>query len=215
MSIREQLPHIRDNYDLGELHESQIAKSPVIQFEKWFEEALMAEISEVNAMTLATVFSQQPTIRVVLLKGLDEKGFVFFTNYESRKAQEIAGNPKAAVNFFWKELHRQIRIEGRIEKISFEESNTYYQSRDRGSRIGAWASPQSQVIENREELEDRVNEFTQKYEGKEEIPCPEHWGGYRLVPYYFEFWQGRPSHLHDRIVYEKEVNVWNIQRLAP
>ena len=215
MSIREQLPHIRDNYDLGELHESQIAKSPVIQFEKWFEEALMAEISEVNAMTLATVFSQQPTIRVVLLKGLDEKGFVFFTNYESRKAQEIAGNPKAAVNFFWKELHRQIRIEGRIEKISFEESNTYYQSRDRGSRIGAWASPQSQVIENREELEDRVNEFTQKYEGKEEIPCPEHWGGYRLVPHYFEFWQGRPSRLHDRIVYEKEGNVWKIQRLAP
>ncbi|MCB0854416.1 MAG: pyridoxamine 5'-phosphate oxidase, partial [Bacteroidetes bacterium] len=214
MSIREQLPHIRDNYDLGELHESQIAKSPVIQFEKWFEEALMAEISEVNAMTLATVFSQQPTIRVVLLKGLDEKGFVFFTNYESRKAQEIAGNPKAAVNFFWKELHRQIRIEGRIEKISFEESNTYYQSRDRGSRIGAWASPQSQVIENREELEDRVNEFTQKYEGKEEIPCPEHWGGYRLVPHYFEFWQGRPSRLHDRIVYEKEGNVWKIQRLA-
>jgi pyridoxamine 5'-phosphate oxidase len=215
MSIREKLPHIRDNYDLGELTEDQIYGSPIMQFEKWFEEALMAEIPEVNAMTLATVADNQPTLRVVLLKGLDEKGFIFFTNYESRKGQEMVENPMVCVNFFWKELHRQIRIEGKVEKISAEESNTYYQSRDRGSRIGAWASPQSQVIENREALESRVDEFTQKYEGQEEIPCPAHWGGYRIVPHYFEFWQGRPSRLHDRIVYEKVEGNWKFWRLAP
>ena len=217
MSLREKLPHIRDDYNLGELDESQVHKNPVNQFEKWFEEALMAEITEVNAMTLATVNSEnQPTIRVVLLKGIDERGMVFFTNYQSRKGQEIEQNPSAALNFFWKELHRQVRIEGKIEKISHEESETYFKSRDRGSRIGAWASPQSRVIKNREVLEARVEAFKSQFEQEEDIPCPTHWGGYRLVPTYVEFWQGRPSRLHDRIIYQKQENgEWKIERLAP
>lgn len=207
---------MRLDYQKGSLEEQVMAENPMLEFHKWFENALAAEISEPNAMTLATCVEGQPSARIVLLKGVDEKGFVFYTNYEGRKAKEMAENPLAALLFFWGELEQQIRIEGSIEKISPEESDTYYQSRDRGSRIGAWASPQSAVIPNREYLAERVKEFETQFADKETIERPPHWGGYRLVPHRFEFWQGRSSRLHDRIVYTKnEAGVWEKARLAP
>lgn len=215
MSIRKEVADIRVDYTQGELHESQLADNPIVQFEHWFQAAVAAQVPEVNAMMLATVADGQPSARVVLLKGFDERGFCFYTNYESRKGKELAANPKAALTFFWPELERQIRLEGTIEKVSPEESDTYYQSRGRGSRLGAWASPQSQLIEDRSLLEERVQEITQRFEGQEEFPRPDFWGGYRLKPHYLEFWQGRKSRLHDRIVYEWVDDTWQIKRIAP
>ena len=186
------------------------------QFEKWWNEAVSSEIDEVNAMTLATAsVDGLPSARIVLLKEVNDKGFIFFTNYESYKAQQLAENPKACIVFFWKELERQVRITGLIEKISSKQSDEYFQSRPETSRIGAWASPQSRVIESRNWLDEKFNELVNKMEGNS-TARPPHWGGYIVKPVVIEFWQGRPSRLHDRIQYTLEENgEWKIERLAP
>jgi pyridoxamine 5'-phosphate oxidase len=206
---------IRTDYKLRSLNESDVSADPVVQFTGWWDEAVNSKIDEVNAMTLATVNNEgRPSARIVLLKGFDEKGFVFFTNYQSKKGKELEDNPHAALVFFWKELERQVRIEGGIEKISDEDSDTYYHSRPTGSRIGAWASPQSEVIENREVLESNYLALEKKF-GNTHIPRPGHWGGYILRPSMLEFWQGRSSRLHDRIQYSLKESGWVIERLAP
>jgi pyridoxamine 5'-phosphate oxidase len=207
---------IRKDYKLRSLNESDVTAEPVAQFTNWWDEAISSEIDEVNAMTLATVTADgRPSARIVLLKGFDEKGFVFFTNYQSRKGKELGDNPHAVLVFFWKELERQVRIEGSIEMISEKDSDEYYQSRPIGSRIGAWASPQSEVIANREVIENNFSALEKKFDTGA-IPRPGHWGGYILRPSMIEFWQGRSSRLHDRIQYNLQAdNNWTIQRLAP
>lgn len=206
---------IRTDYKLRSLNESDVNANPFAQFTNWWNEAIASSIDEVNAMTLATVSPEgRPSARIVLLKGFDENGFVFFTNYESRKGKEISDNPHAALVFFWKELERQVRIEGGIEKVSSDESDAYYHSRPTGSQIGAWASPQSEVIDNREILEHNYSELQKKF-GNQEVPRPGFWGGYVLRPSMIEFWQGRSSRLHDRIEYRLENGNWKIVRLAP
>ncbi len=207
---------IRKEYRLETLDESQVSSDPIEQFGYWWDEALKSEIDEVNAMTLATANADAvPAARIVLLKGYDRKGFVFFTNYESNKAADLEMNPRASLVFFWKELERQVRISGSVEKVSEEESDHYFSSRPKGSRIGAWASPQSSVISSREIIEEKVAALEQSFEGKE-IPRPLHWGGYRVKPVKIEFWQGRSSRLHDRIQYTLQHDgSWKIARLAP
>ncbi len=208
---------LRREYKLETLDVSDVASNPFDQFKKWFDEALNSELLEPNAMVLSTVSgNEQPAARVVLLKGYDEKGLVFFTNYGSSKAKNMAANPKVCLLFDWSELERQVRIEGIAEKIPFEESEAYFQSRPRGSQIGAWASPQSQVIGSRQVIEQKVADLLEKYQDQEVLPCPPHWGGYIVKPTLLEFWQGRPNRLHDRILYTKleEAN-WRIERLAP
>ena len=207
---------IRRDYSHKSLSESEVDANAIKQFEKWWHEAVNSKIDEVNAMTLATAsIDALPSARIVLLKEVNEKGFVFFTNYESYKAQQLAENPKACLVFFWKELERQVRITGLIEKISGTQSDEYFQSRPESSRIGAWASPQSRVIEDRQWLDEKFNELVNKMEGTS-IPRPHHWGGYLVKPVVIEFWQGRPSRLHDRIQYTLEENgEWKIERLAP
>lgn len=198
------------------LDEGALGLEPISFFRQWFDEADKAQVNEVNAMTLATVDEHsKPHARIVLLKAIDDRGFTFFTNYTSNKGKNIAANPNAAIVFFWPELERQVRIEGVIEQVSAAESDDYYMNRPRGSRLGAWASPQSSVIENRAVLEAKEKEYHQHFEGKE-IHRPEHWGGYRLLPHRIEFWQGRPSRLHDRICFElTTANSWKKFRLAP
>lgn len=206
---------IRKEYKQRSLDESDVVKDPVQQFSKWWEEAINSRIDEVNAMTLATADATgKPSARIVLLKGVDENGFVFFTNYNSHKGEDIAANPFASLVFFWKELERQVRIEGTISKVSAEESDAYFNSRPAGSRIGAWASPQSKVIASRQVIEKKVQELEKDFDGKT-IERPQHWGGYVVIPQVIEFWQGRPSRLHDRIQYTKVGNAWKIERLAP
>jgi len=208
------LADMRKNYQQAELLESNAAKHPSQQFTTWLNQALEAEIPEANAMTLATVSSNlRPSTRVVLIKGYDEQGIVWFTNYDSRKGRELAGNPFAALQFHWVELERVVRIEGQVEKISEAESNTYYHSRPLASRIGAWASPQSQTIASREWLQQELKTFADKFQ--QEPPRPPHWGGYRLVPDTWEFWQGGGARLHDRLRYRKQQDQWLMQRLAP
>jgi pyridoxamine 5'-phosphate oxidase len=207
---------IRKDYKLRSLLEQDVDANAIRQFDKWWQEAIHSEIDEVNAMTLATASADGvPAARIVLLKGYDERGFVFFTNYDSFKGLQMAENPRACLVFFWKELERQVRITGLVEKVSEEESDIYFNSRPEGSRIGAWASPQSQVIESREWLEEREKTLAKDFTGKP-LKRPDHWGGYRVKPINIEFWQGRPSRLHDRIQYTlKGDNTWLIERLAP
>ena len=208
------LADMRKNYQQAELLESNAAKHPSQQFTTWLNQALEAEIPEPNAMTLATVSSSlRPSTRVVLIKGYDEQGIVWFTNYDSRKGRELAGNPFAALQFHWVELERVVRIEGRVEKISEADSDTYYHSRPLASRIGAWASPQSQTIASREWLQRELQTYADKFQ--QEPPRPPHWGGYRLVPDTWEFWQGGGARLHDRLQYSLTNGQWQMQRLAP
>lgn len=206
---------IRTDYKQRTLNLQDLSPNPFTQFGLWWEHAVNSEIDEINAMTLATASRDGvPSARIVLLKGYDEQGFVFFTNYESHKGQQLLDNPRAALVFFWKELERQVRISGRVEKVSEEESDAYFHSRPEGSRIGAWASPQSRVIAGREVIEGNVLKYASEFEGKE-IPRPAHWGGFRVVPEQIEFWQGRSNRLHDRFQYTREHNTWKIERLAP
>ena len=214
--MERKIADIRKDYTLHELSENEVASNPISQFNSWFQEAVEAKVNEPNAMSLGTAVDGQPSVRIVLLKGVDEKGFSFFTNYQSAKGEELRQNPKAALTFFWAELERQVRIEGVVEKRPEAESDTYFNSRPKGSRVGAWSSPQSQVIPDREVLEERVQEYSQKFEDTENVPRPDFWGGYVLSPTMVEFWQGRPSRLHDRIRYRlSENNSWTIERLAP
>lgn len=210
------LESLRSNYALSGLHETDLLGNPFQQFQRWLEQAIAAELPEPNAMTLATLSKEgKPIARMVLLKGLDEKGFVFYTNYDSAKGKQLTETDSAALVFWWAGLERQVRVEGMVEKVSSEESDAYFQSRPKASQLGAWASPQSQVIENRDVLEKRLAELEEKY-ATEKVPRPPHWGGFRVIPTAIEFWQGRPSRLHDRIRYEvDEKGDWFYQRLAP
>lgn len=210
------LAQMRRQYELAELDEAHVAADPLHQFQRWFDEAVKAKALEPNAMTLATVSPQgRPSTRVVLLKGLDERGLVWYTNYESRKGAELAGNPHAALQFFWPELERVVRVEGVVSKLADAESDEYYRTRPLGSRIGAWASPQSQVIPSRAALE-ATWAAEQARQGDDPVRPPQ-WGGYRLQPLYWEFWQGRASRLHDRLVFQRAEQgaAWQLSRLAP
>ncbi|MFP3549514.1 pyridoxamine 5'-phosphate oxidase [Paraburkholderia sp. SIMBA_049] len=209
------LADLRKNYSLGSLDIADADPNPLRQFDVWFKQAIDAQLPEPNTMTLATVDPRgRPSARIVLIKAVDERGFVFFTNYESRKGLELAQNPHASLLFYWIELERQVRVEGAVVKTSDAESDTYFASRPVGSRIGAWASEQSKVIESRAALEAREREFIAQY--GDNPPRPPHWGGYRLIPDAIEFWQGRPSRLHDRLLYTRSGNAdWTIARLSP
>ncbi|ANI99861.1 pyridoxamine 5'-phosphate oxidase [Polynucleobacter wuianus] len=208
------IAQLRKNYTFGQLSETEVPHQPLSLFQLWFDQAVKAECPEPNSMTLATADKAgNPSARIVLLKGADENGFTFFTNYESQKGQELAARPQAALLFHWHELERQVRIKGLVERVSPEESDQYFHSRPPASRIGAWASPQSVAIPSRAFLEEAEKRF--KSEFGDAPPRPAHWGGYRLRPTEIEFWQGRPSRLHDRIHYKLDGGNWNISRLAP
>jgi pyridoxamine 5'-phosphate oxidase len=210
------LSDLRKNYALRSFSKKDASDDPFVQFKQWFQEAVEAEMTEPNAMTLATASSAgMPSARVVLLKEVTPAGFVFFTNYESRKGQELDENPQAALLFCWLELERQIRIEGKVQKVSREASEKYFQSRPKKSQAGAWASAQSRLLESREILEQQMEQIEFRYAEAEALPVPPYWGGYLLVPTHFEFWQGRRSRLHDRIAYDLMENQWKKQRLAP
>lgn len=209
------MKHLRQDYNKHELLEKDLKENPFEQFDLWFNDAMHAKLLEPNAMTLATCINNKPSARIVLLKEADETGFVFYTNYQSRKGNEMAHNEHAALLFFWDVLERQIRIEGHVEKVAEEVSDIYFKERPKESRIGAWASPQSKIIADRSIIEQQYTHTAQQYANIDEVPRPPHWGGYKVVPYYFEFWQGRRSRLHDRLVYEKADAGWSVYRLAP
>jgi pyridoxamine 5'-phosphate oxidase len=214
--MEKNIADIRKDYQMESLLETDVAGNPFEQFKRWWDDALKSEIDEVNAMTLATVDKDIiPSARIVLLKGFDEKGFVFFTNYNSQKGNDLAQNNRACLVFFWKELERQIRITGIAEKISIEENIAYFNSRPDGSKIGAWASPQSLVVAGKAWLKETFDYYRERFKHGE-IPKPPNWGGYRVKPFKIEFWQGRPNRLHDRIQYSiKEDGSWKFERLAP
>jgi len=213
--LRNYINTLRHDFSKQTLDEKDVHKNPVTQFSKWFTEAVDAKVNEPNAMTVCTATKVgKPSARIILLRNFDDNGFVFYTNYNSRKGGEIIENPNAALLFFWPELERQVRIEGVLSKQSAEESDLYFKSRPRTSKLGAWTSAQSKVIPNRKTLDEEYEKLSEKYPG-EDVPRPDHWGGYLLKPFSIEFWQGRPSRLHDRILYTKENGEWNIMRLAP
>jgi pyridoxamine 5'-phosphate oxidase len=213
--IRNYINTLRHDFSKQALDEKDVLHNPVTQFSKWFHEAVDAKVNEPNAMSVSTVSKDgKPSSRIVLLRNFDENGFVFYTNYTSRKGEEIISNPHAAILFFWPELERQVRIEGVFTKQTSEESDLYFNSRPRASKLGAWTSAQSKVIANREILDEEYKKLSDKYPG-EEVPRPPYWGGYILKPYSFEFWQGRPSRLHDRLLFSLENDSWIIERLAP
>jgi pyridoxamine 5'-phosphate oxidase len=207
---------LRRDYALASLDLADVVADPIAQFQHWFTNATDASITEPNAMTLATVDADGgPDARIVLLKGVDERGFTFFTDYRSQKGQDLSVHPQAALVFFWVELERQVRIRGSVSKLAPEESAQYYDSRPRGSRIGAWASTQSSVIANREQLEAQVAAVESRFPGETAPPLPAHWGGYLVAPTQVEFWQGRQSRLHDRIRYRRDATGWVVERLSP
>ena len=208
------IAQLRKNYTFGQLSETEVPRDPMPLFKLWFDQAVQAQCPEPNSMTLATADQAgNPSARIVLLKGADQNSFTFFTNYQSQKGRELAMRPQAALLFHWHELERQVRIKGIVEPVSASESDEYFHSRPAASRIGAWASPQSSAIPNREFLEQAEKRFQAEF--GDTPPRPEHWGGYRLQPTEMEFWQGRPSRLHDRIHYQLEGSSWKIERLAP
>ena len=209
--------HARKSYERDALDEHGIDRDPFQQFTIWYDEAVAAGLPEPEAMTLSTATLEgQPSARIVLLRGYDERGFCFFSNYSSQKGQELAANPYAAVTFHWVELERQVRISGRVEKVTEAESDAYFQSRPSQSRIGAWSSPQSNVISSRDVLEELFEKYQEQYLDETAIPRPEHWGGYRVIPERIEFWQGRPNRLHDRLRFIRiDQGPWTLQRLAP
>lgn len=206
---------LRHDFSKQTLDESQVDKSPFLQFEKWFKEAVDAHVNEPNAMTVATASkSGKPAARILLLRNFNENGFVFYTNYDSRKGEEIDANPHCALLFFWPELERQVRIEGKLIKQTAAESDLYFNTRPRTSKLGAWTSPQSKVVKNRKELDELYEQMSQRFPS-EDVPRPPRWGGYVLQPDSIEFWQGRPSRMHDRILYTLVNGNWKIERLAP
>ncbi len=206
---------LRKDYKLASLDENDVDRDPIVQFEKWLNQAIAGELPEPTAMTLATIgVTGRPAARIVLLKAVDVRGFSFFTNYDSSKGQELAANPHAALVFHWVELERQVRIEGRVDKVTKEESIEYFNKRPPLSRIGAWASPQSQTIPNRQWLEQAFEKIEERF--KDDVPLPPFWGGYRVTAESIEFWQGRRSRLHDRLLYRRNTSgIWKISRLAP
>lgn len=209
------ISELRKEYQLNGLDKGDVMPNPIEQFRVWFNAAVAAGIHEPNAMHVSTVSADgRPDGRIVLIKGVSDAGFVFYTNYESRKGRQLTERPVAALTFFYPELERQIRIEGQVEKVSAAESDAYFNSRPRGSQIGAWVSNQSRVVDSREILENRQRELEARFEGQP-VPRPPYWGGFRVVPDVLEFWQGRPSRLHDRIQYRKEGQQWIIERLSP
>ena len=212
--MKEELQNLRENYTQGNLNEQEVAPNPLDQFKTWFNQYKEAEPKDANAVVLATADAKGVvSSRVLLLKGVDKGGFEFYTNYNSHKGEQLAQNPQASLTFYWPELERQVRVEGAVEKMTDEESDAYFQSRPYASKIGAWTSPQSEEINSRAELEQREKQFKDKY--PTEVPKPPHWGGYRLTPLKVEFWQGRPSRLHDRVLYQKKGEQWITTRLAP